>query len=59
MRYYNMILVIFFMLFLGGCRVFFYGAVGHQSARRIEVDIEGQEADPNIPIELINAGLLK
>ncbi len=36
-------------LLLCGCRVHFYGALGHQSVDQLELKLTNQEADPNIP----------
>ncbi len=36
----------------------FYVSIGHQSIKKLKVDMEGQEADPNIPSGLVKIGAI-
>ncbi len=46
------------LVLLSGCAFVLYGRIGPQKAKKIQVVIEGQEADPNIPKGLIGIKLL-
>ncbi len=56
MRLFIMLCIM--IMFLSGCRVMLYIAIGPQSVKRMTINMEGQKADPNIPQGLIKVGLI-
>ncbi len=56
----KIIAVVFALLvLLSGCAAVCYIRIGPQKAKQIQVTIEGQEADPNIPEGMIDVGVIK
>ena len=52
------ILIVVLLVLLSGCRALLYVCIGPQKSKKVEITVEGQAADPNIPEGLINVGLL-
>ena len=52
-------LLVIVVLAFNGCSFICYARFGPQKLKKVQVTLEGQEADPNIPKGLIDVGILK
>ncbi|KKK95216.1 hypothetical protein LCGC14_2675020 [marine sediment metagenome] len=48
----RLVVIFALLLFLSGCSFICYGRIGAQELRNVELKLESQVADPNIPVDI-------